>query len=301
MVLESFDQLADRARSAPRRTMAVAAAHDPHVLEAVRDAAGEGLVDYLLVGDPDAIRSTAGELGFDPDPGRILPETDDTACAKRAVELVREGRAQLLMKGKLQTSTLLREVVNKETGIGTGGLMSHMAFFQLPSYKKLLAVTDGGMVLAPDLPGKKAILENGVAFLQKLGCAEPRVAVLGPVEVVNPKIPATVDARALQEMNQRGEIAGCVVAGPISMDLALSAESARIKGFESPVTGDVDLMVVPDMTCGNILGKSFIYAAGAVMAGCIVGARVPIILTSRGSTAQEKLYSIVISALSNND
>ena len=298
MMMESFEQLAQRARSLPRRTAAVAAAHDPHALEAVRDAAAEGLVDYLLVGDPGKIREIAASLGFSPDPERILPAGDDVACAKRAVELCREGRAQLLMKGKLQTATLLREVVNKETGIGAGRLMSHMAMFQVPGFRKLLSVTDGGMVLAPDLAGKKAILENGVRFLQKLGCEKPKAAVLCPVEVVNPKIQATVDAAALAEMNRKGEISGCVVAGPISMDLALSPESAAIKGYESPVTGDVDLLVVPDMTCGNILGKTLVYAAGATMAGCIVGARVPVVLPSRGASAQEKLYSLVISALS---
>jgi phosphate butyryltransferase len=297
MILENFEQLAHQARSLPRRTAAVAAAHDPHVLEAVRDASAQGLVDYLLVGDPDKIREIAAGMDFTPDPERILPEADDVACAKRAVELVRQGRAQLLMKGKLQTSTLLREVVNKETGIGKGGLMSHVAMFQIPGFKKLLAVTDGGMVLAPDLAAKKAILENAVDFLHSLGVEEPKVAVLCPVEVVNPKIQATVDAAALAEMNRTGEISGCVVAGPISMDLALSPESAQIKGYQSPVTGDVDLLVVPDMSCGNILGKSFVYAAQAVMAGCIVGAQVPVVLTSRGSTAQEKLYSLVISSL----
>lgn len=297
MILENFEQLAQRARSLPRRTAAVAAAHDPHVLEAVRDASAQGLVDYLLVGDPDKIREIAAGMDFTPDPERIIPESDDVACAKRAVELVRQGRAQLLMKGKLQTSTLLREVVNKETGIGKGGLMSHVAMFQIPGFKKLLAVTDGGMVLAPDLAAKKGILENAVDFLHSLGVEEPKVAVLCPVEVVNPKIQATVDAAALAEMNQKGELPGCVVAGPISMDLALSLESAQIKGYQSPVTGDVDLLVVPDMSCGNILGKSFVYAAQAVMAGCIVGAQVPVVLTSRGSTAQEKLYSLVISSL----
>ena len=297
MVLESFEQLAQRARSLPRRTVAVAAAHDAHALEAVRDAAAEGLVDYLLVGDPGEIRELAAGLAFSPDPDRIIPEGDDAACAKKAVELCREGRAQLLMKGRLQTSTLLKEVVNKETGIGMGGLMSHMALFQIPGFKKLLSVTDGGMVLAPDLAGKKAILENGVRFLRQLGCEEPKVAVLCPVEVVNPKIQATVDAAALAEMNRAGEITGCVVAGPISMDLALSAESARIKGYQSPVTGEVDLLVVPDMTCGNILGKTLVYTAGALMAGCIVGAKVPVVLTSRGASAQEKLNSLVVAAL----
>ncbi|MCI9194510.1 MAG: bifunctional enoyl-CoA hydratase/phosphate acetyltransferase [Angelakisella sp.] len=297
MVLKDFAQLEQAARSSPRRKMAVAAAQDPHTLAAVRDAAAEGLVDYLLVGDPGAIRDAARTVGFDPAADRILAAPDEDAAARRAVALVREGKAQLLMKGKLPTATLLRQVVNKETGIGTGRLMSHLALFQIPGQPKLIAVTDGGMVPAPGLAEKKAILENAVACLQGLGIREPRVAVLCPVEVVDPKLPSTLDAGALAEMNQSGALPGCVVAGPISMDLAMSQESAAQKGFQSPVTGEADLLLVPDLCCGNILGKAFVYTAGAVMAGCILGARVPIVLCSRGATAQEKRYSIALAAL----
>lgn len=297
MILENFEQLLRQACTQPRRTVAVAAAHDSHVLEAVADAAVRGLVDYRLVGRAEQIVSICKELNFEPEPSWIIDEAEDGACAKLAVELVRTGQAQLLMKGALTTPTLLREVVNRETGIGTGRMMSHIAMFQLPAYHKLLSVTDGGMVLAPDLDDKRAILENGVAFLHALGCQEPRVAILAPVETVNPKMPATVDADALVRQNLSGEITGCIIAGPISFDLAISRESADIKGYSSPVTAEVDLMVVPDINCGNILGKSFVYAGGAVMAGCIVGARVPIILTSRGSGAKEKLYSLAIAAL----
>lgn len=298
MGYKNYNEMLADASKAGKRTVAVAAAHDAHALEAVKDVVDEGLMDYILVGDRAKILEIAAGMGFAVDPQRIVDAGDDQDCAKKTIELVRQDRADLIMKGILQTSTLLKAVVNKETGIGLGGIMSHMAVFQIPNYHKLLAVTDGGMVLAPDLEQKVAILNNAVRFMNNMGVENPKVAVLCPVETVNPKLQSTVDAAEIARMNSEGEIKGCVVAGPISYDLTMSKESAAIKKYTSPVTGDADILLTPDMNCGNIVGKILIYSAGAEMAGCILGAKVPIVLTSRGASAREKMLSLVMAAVS---
>ena len=194
------------------------------------------------------------------------------------------------MKGKIQTSDLLRAVVNKEKGLRTGSVMSHLVIHELPTYHKLLAVTDGGMMMYPNVDEKKQIIENAVNTLIAMGYDEPKVAVLAAVETVNPKMPESVDAGILKEMNQRGEIKNCMVEGPISYDLTMSKESAEIKGFNSPVTGDADILIVPNITAGNILGKALVYSAGAKMAGFIVGAKVPIVLTSEVQLQRRSIY-----------
>ena len=200
------------------------------------------------------------------------------------------------MKGKLQTATLLSAVVNKETGIRTGKLMSHLTLLEIPGYHKLLAVSDGGMVISPDLKNKKDILCNSVEALHSLGVDCPKTAVLCAVETVNSKMPETEDAKALKDASINGEFPNCSIEGPISFDLTVSKESADIKGYSSPVTGDADLIIVPSMATGNIMCKSLIYMANATMAGCILGAKVPIVLTSRGSSEKEKLLSIALCA-----
>jgi phosphate butyryltransferase len=175
-------------------------------------------------------------------------------------------------------------------------MMSHIAFLEIPSYPKLLAVTDGGMVLHPNLEEKKHILENAVQLMCSMGYTLPKVAVMAAVETINPKMQTTVDAARLKLMNQEGDLRNCLVEGPISYDLAINRESARIKGYESPVTGDVDLMLVPDVTAGNLMAKALIYSAHGKMAGVIVGAKVPVVLTSRGSSTEEKFLSLVLAA-----
>ncbi|MBP2651655.1 MAG: phosphate butyryltransferase [Firmicutes bacterium] len=200
------------------------------------------------------------------------------------------------MKGKIQTADLLKAVVNKEKGLRTGSVMSHVVLHEIPTYHKLLVITDGGMMMYPNLAEKKQIIENAVNSLLSLGYDKPKVAVLAAVENVNPKMPEAVDAGLLKEMNQKGEIKNCIVEGPISYDLAMSKDAAKIKGYESPVTEDADILMVPNITVGNIMGKALVYSAGAKIAGFIVGAKVPIVLTSRGSSAEEKYLSLVLSA-----
>jgi phosphate butyryltransferase len=220
----------------------------------------------------------------------------DVLAAEKAVALVNENKADFIMKGKIQTADLLRAVVNKEKGLRTGRVMSHFVFDEVPSYHKLIVTTDGGMMTYPDLNQKKQIIENAVDVLRAMGYDKPKVAVLAAVEKVNPKMPESVDADMLKKMNQEGKIKNCIVEGPISYDLAISKKCAEIKGFKSPVAGDADILIVPNITAGNILGKCLICSAEGKMAGFIVGAKVPIGLTSRGSSAEEKYLSLVLSA-----
>ena len=279
-----------------RARMAVAAAGDAHTIEAVLRARAEGIVTPILVGDKAVIDQVLAELGEHIPAEDIHDEPDLAEAARKAVALVRAGEADFLMKGKLDTSVLLKAVVNKETGLGKGGVMSHFTAFEIPTYHKLLMPVDGGMVTYPTLEQKKAIIENTVGALRAMGYDCPKVGVLACVEKLNPKMPETVEGDALKQMNQRGELTGCVVEGPISYDCAVSREIAAFKGFESPCAGDCDVLVAPNIHAGNIMGKMLTVTCKAKMAGFIVGARCPIVMTSRGSSAEEKYLSIVISA-----
>lgn len=299
MVFHNFEELIGVVQRNPiLKVVAVVAAADGHTLEAVFRAKKNQIVTPILVGDRSKILQELKKLGEDFTGIEIVDVPDDQAAAYEAVSLVHQGRADFLMKGKIQTADMLRAVVDKENGLRTGRVMSMMVLHELPGYHKLLTVTDGGMMMYPTLDEKKQIIQNAVGVYHTIGIAEPKVAVLAAVEVVNPKMPEAVDAAALKLMNLNGEITGCTVEGPISYDLAMSRESAEIKCYESPVTGDADILVVPNITVGNILGKALVVSAGAKMAGFIVGAQVPIVLTSRGSSSEEKYLSLVLSAAS---
>lgn len=295
--MKNFEAMADLVRSNPvKKRIVLCCAHDEHSLDAVYEAFKEGMVTPVFVGKEKEIKQICDEQGFDFGDVMIYDIDDDIECAKKAVSLIREGEGDFLMKGKMQTADLLRQVVNKETGLQVGKIMSHVGIFQIPNYHKLIVQTDGGMLLTPNLEQKAKIINNAVETLHNMGYEEPKVAVLCAAEKLNPKAPESVDAAALKEMNQNGEITGCIVEGPISYDIALSKEIAEFKGFDSPVAGDADVVVMPNMAAGNILGKSWSITAGGTMAGMIVGAKVPIVLTSRGATAEEKFYSIVFAA-----
>jgi phosphate butyryltransferase len=297
MVIKNFDELIKKVQSFEgKKKVAVAAAHDEHAMEAVFHAAENNIVEPVFIGYKEKIKEIAAKLGKTVSDDSIIETADDIEAAAKAVELARNGQVDFIMKGKLQTADLLRAVVDKEKGLRTGKVMSHVSIQEVPSYHKLLITTDGGMMMYPDLEQKKKIIENAVEVLHSLGYENPKVAVLAAVETVNPKMPESVDAGKLKEMNQNGEINGCIVEGPISYDIAMNKESGEIKGFVSPVAGDPDILIVPNITCGNILGKCLVYSAGAKMAGFIVGAKVPIVLTSRGSSSEEKYLSLVLSA-----
>jgi len=295
-VLRNFDEMVEKVKGLlSKRTVALVAAEDRHALEAVLHAEKEGIVKAILVGDEGKIRELLKDLNATGE-YEIANEPDSSKAAYKAVELVRENKADFLMKGKIDTAGILKAVVDKERGLGQGRLMSHVAIVEVPTYHKLLVATDGGMVMYPTLDQKKEIINNAVETLLKLGYERPKVGVLAAVEKVNPKMPETVDGDKLKEMNINGEIKNCIVEGPISYDLAIYEEAAKIKGYESQVAGDVDVLVVPDITTGNVLGKALIYSAKGKMAGIVVGAKVPIILTSRGSSAEEKFLSLALAA-----
>ncbi|WP_411681502.1 bifunctional enoyl-CoA hydratase/phosphate acetyltransferase [Clostridium thailandense] len=297
MIFKNFKELIESVQnSGSKKRVAVVSAQDEHTLQAVFRARKDNIVDPILIGDKVKIKEVLENLKESLDEDSIINVEGDAAAAEKAVELIHTNKADFIMKGKIQTADLLRAVVNKEKGLRTGSVMSHVVIHEIPTYHKLLAVTDGGMMMYPNVDEKKQIIENAVNTLRAMGYEKPKVAVLAAVEKVNPKMPESVDAGMLKEMNQKGEIENCIVEGPISYDLTMSKESAEIKGFESPVTGDADILIVPNITAGNILGKSLVYSAGAKMAGFIVGAKVPIVLTSRGSSAEEKYLSLVLSA-----
>ena len=281
-----------------RARMAVTAAEDAHTLEAALYARDQGIVDPILVGDREKILSLLAELGKSVPEEDIYDAADNAAAAEQTVQLVREGKANFVLKGNLETKVLLKAVVNKENGLGKGGVMSHFTVFEIPNHPKLVAPVDGGMVTYPTLEQKKAIIENTVLAMRSIGCEEPKVGVLACVEKLNPKMPETVEGDALKQMNLRGEIRHCIVEGPISYDCAMSKEIAALKKFESPCAGDCDILLAPNIHAGNIMGKMLTVTCGAKMAGFIVGAKCPIAMTSRGSSMEEKYNSIVLAALS---
>ena len=296
-VCHSFAELIERSKGAEVKSrLVVAAAGDEHTLDAVVRARREGIIEPVLVGDKKIIDTVLSELGETIPEENIYDVPDITEAAEKAVSLVREGRGDFLMKGKMDTAVILRAVVNKEHGLGKGGVMSHFSAFEVPGYHKLLLPVDGGMVTYPTLEQKKCIIENTVGALLAMGYDCPKVGVLACVEKVNPKMPETLEARELQEMNAAGEIKNCIVEGPISYDCAMSREIAEFNGYESRISGDVDILVAPNIHAGNIMGKMLAVTCGAKMAGFIVGAKCPVVMTSRGSSAEEKYLSIVIAA-----
>jgi phosphate butyryltransferase len=276
-----------------KKRIAVAAANDHDVLKAVKMAEDMGLADAILVGSADKVTLKVKELGLRS--AVIVGEEDDVRASQLAVGLIREGKADVLMKGLVNTSDFLRAVLEaKKTG---GALLSHLAVFEIPGQHKLLFQTDGGMNINPDLGQKKAILNNALDALGRLGIVNPKVAIVTANEKVHPKYQSTVDAAALVQMRKDGEIPTGVIEGPIALDVALSAEAAKHKGLHSDISGDVDLYLVPNIDTGNIWGKSLIYFAKAQMAGIVVGADYPIVLTSRSETPEGKLISIALACL----
>lgn len=298
MTQEAFGTFSDIlaiCRKLGKVRISVAAAQDEDVLRAVWAARDAGIADAVLVGDRgkiEAIAEKAGVGSLD-----IVHEPEEAAAARRAVALVREGRADALMKGLINTSDFLRAVLDAETGLRKGSLLSHLAAFEIPGLSKLTFHTDGGINIAPGLEDKKAILLNALEALTRVGIREPKVALLSANEQVNPKMPSTTDARALVEMRARGEIPAGILEGPIALDVAVSRRAAEHKGIRSEISGDADLFLVPNIETGNVLGKALVYYGKAKMAGLVLGAACPIVLTSRSETAEGKLHSIALASL----
>lgn len=298
MEYQSFSQIVEAVQNkAKKHVLAIAGAAEQEVLEAARHARKEGIVEPLLVGDSSAICAVL--RGMRENPADWSIEHAETGMeASVAVDLARNGVATALMKGAIETKDLLQPLVKKENGLRSGATMSHVVFFDhVPGLRKLIVVSDGGMILYPTLADKKAILENAVGVLRAIGYTRPKVAVITAVEKVHPNMIESVEAETLCQMNRNGEIQNCVVEGPISYDVAMSPEIARHKGYRSENPGDFDVFIMPNMNAGNILGKCWTVTCGALMGGIVTGAKVPVVLTSRGSSAQEKFNSIALAAL----
>ncbi len=293
----NYQQVMHTLRSHLPVPAAVAAAGDPQTLKAIQEAAEAGLISSILVGDREAITAMAERLEMNLAQQRIIHQPDPVQAAHTAARLVGEGQAEVLVKGNVNTSDFMRALLAAEHGLRTGRVVSHLAAYQVPGYPRLLFLTDGGINIAPSLDTKVEILHNAVEFLSALGIGQPAVAVLSANEQVNPKMPVTVEARQLAEMGAAGVFGTALVEGPMPLDIAVSAKAARIKGIDSRVAGRADLLLVPDIESGNILGKSIMYFAGGVMAGVVLGARVPVVLNSRADTAQGKLASIALACL----
>lgn len=296
-MIQNFDQLIKIVqKNDQRKRVVVIAAQDKHALEAVFKARNNNIVEPILIGDSKKIKALLLELSVTLPDESIIDATSDVEAAEKGVAMIRNNEADFIMKGKIQTADLLAAVVDKEKGLRTDNIMSHFVLNEIPNYGKLVALTDGGMVMYPDVEQKRKIIENALMVMHSFGYENPKVAILTAVETVNPKMPETIDADALKKMSKDGTISGCEIEGPISYDLAMSKASAEAKGFESTVAGDADILLVPNIAAGNILGKALMFSAGAKMAGFIVGAKVPVVLTSRGATTEEKYLSLVISA-----
>lgn len=292
----SFDEILEKVKGRKSLTISVAVAQDKDVLEAIKLAMDAGLANAILVGDKREITEMLEEIGFSSDIP-VIDEPDINKAALKAVSLVKRGEAQILMKGLINSSDFLKAVLDPGDGLRTGRLISHLAAFEVPGQDRLIFHTDGGMNIAPDLQQKKDILTNAILALNAMGIEKPNVAVLTANEKVNPKMPATVDAQALVEMWEAGEFPPSIVEGPIALDVAVSSEAAKHKGIISKITSQVDLFLMPNIETGNACGKTLIYYAGAKMAGLVLGAANPIVMTSRAETAIGKLNSIALACL----
>ena len=294
---KSFEDLLQLAKLRGPKTLAVAAAEDKDVLMAVKSALEQGIIKPILVGDKEKIEEIAEDIGFDLSEIELIDKKEKADAARTATELVSSKKADILMKGLVDTATILKQVLDSEIGLRTDKVISHVAVFDIPTYHKVFMVTDAAMNIAPDLNQKKQIIENAVALAQSLDIEIPKVAVIAAKESVSPKMIATVDAKALKEMYENGEIKNCIVDGPLALDNAVSKESARIKGIESEVAGEADILMVTDIDAGNVLYKSLTFLGNAKSAGLILGTSAPIVLTSRADNHEAKLNSIALSVL----
>lgn len=298
MELNRLDQISEMSAGNVDNRIVVAGAAKEAVIEAMLDAVHKKMaVKPVLVGDPEQIKELLREQGGNLDDFSIVPERDGFNPAETAVELIKEGKANVLMKGSVGTSELLRPVVKRENGLRTERPISHVAIYQLPFYHKLLITSDCGISAYPNLEQKKGIILNVSETLQLLGYECPKIAVLCCKEEYDPKMPEIVEARHLQEMCERGEMGNCYVKGPISYDLAVSRERAKLKKFDCRYSGDFDALIVPNIHAGNILGKCLELLPGSEMCSYVAGAKIPIILTSRGAGALERERCIALAGL----
>lgn len=296
MELLKLKDIFEKARSRQSRRIVVAAADELNVLQAVIRAKEENISDPILVGDSERILAICEENSLEVEDIPLIEEKDPENACKLAIELIRNGEAEILMKGLVSTAPLLKAVLDRDNGLRKSEVLSHAALFEIPAYHKLLAVTDAAMNLEPGVTEKISIIENAVEIFHRLGISNPKVAVLCPVETVNPKIQSTLDAEELKKLNDSGKIKGCRIDGPLALDIAVSAEAAKHKGIHSAVAGDADILLAPDLDSGNILYKSLIFLGNSISSAVVMGAQVPIVLTSRADSEQSKLMSIALAS-----
>jgi phosphotransacetylase len=292
-----YEKLLERCAGVEPIPTAVAHPCEATALSGPIEAAKKGLIVPILVGPADAIAATAKAAGIDLQSFQIVDAPHSSAAAAKAVELVRKGEAELLMKGSLHTDELMAAVVARDTGLRTGRRISHVFVMDVPTYHKVLIVTDGAINIAPALEDKVDICQNAIDLAISLGLEKPKVAILAAVETVNSKMPATIDAAALCKMAERGQITGGLLDGPLAFDNAISTEAARTKGIHSDVAGDPDILMAPDLEAGNILAKQLSFLAKADSAGLVLGARVPVILTSRADSVRSRIASCAVAML----
>ena len=299
-MLRNFEEVLQAVEAADPRCVAVAAANEISIIEALKNAQESNVGIPTFFGDARNIRSMADEIGWNLPDERIVDVPDPLEAAAQAVLAVREGRCDVLMKGQIHTDDFLRAVLDKEKGLRTGVTMSHVFVMEVSGREKLLFVTDGAMNIAPDLVRKAEVILNAVYLANAFGLEMPKVAILAAVEVVNPAMPATVEAAALAKMGDRRQFPGCIIDGPFGLDNAVNPTAARIKNIESPVAGQADILLVPDVESGNMLVKCFSHLGGGRTAGVLVGAAAPVVLTSRADTAENKFLSIAVAVLMAN-
>ena len=298
MPITKLEQILETVKSRPRKRLVAAWANDSHTVAAVGEAVNLGLVEATLVGDEPTIRAACQAEKLDPAKFAIVQESSDTRAAARAVAMVNAGEAQILMKGLVSSDKYMRAILDKEKGLmDPGAILSHVTVIEVASYPKLIVCGDVAVLPAPELKEKIALTNYYIAVAQALGIEKPKVAIIAATEQMSYKMPACVDAAIISKMADRGGIKGALVDGPLALDVAVDPEAVEIKGLKSPVAGDADVLVFPSIEAGNVFYKTCTKLAGAELAGLVVGARVPCVLTSRGDTARSKLYSIGLAAL----
>lgn len=296
-MIKNFEELLSAVRGSKTMRLAVAAAQDKDVLEAIRLAADMKLVEPILVGDKGKIKNILSELGISEDEYNIVNEPDLICAAKKTVAIVKDGEADFLMKGLIQTSDIMRAVLDKENGLRTDNLISHVMVYEVDTYPKFIFLTDGGINVAPNLEQKVKILENAITVCKAMGIEKIYTSCLAGAETVNPKIPATVDAKAIADMKEKWNSMNVVVEGPVALDLAISGQACEHKGYEGEGGGRADILLVPYYEVGNALGKSLTYFANSRSAGVIMGAKTPIVLVSRADSSESKLLSIALGSV----
>ena len=293
-----FDDIIAKVKECGKKTVAVSVAQDEAVLQAVMEAKKRGIADAILVGDEEKIKALADKIGMDLSQFEVINETDNIAASLKAVKLAHDGIADMYMKGIIDTKNFLKSVLDKEVGLRTGSALSHVAVFEVPGIDRLLFLTDVAFMTYPTLQDKVDIINNTVPVVKACGVACPKVAPIAAVEVVNPKMPCTVEAAELTKMNEEGQISGCIVDGPLSFDIAIDPEAALHKGAtDRKIQGDADVLLFPDIHGGNFVYKALTHLVDTKNGGILTGTKVPVILTSRSDSFETKVNSIALAAV----